>query len=80
MKKAFDPSNPSVATEWRDRFKAICLCKNMEELGLPSFIAQVRRFGRKAGMNEYVALPQRGSYLTPCSHTVITSATASPSW
>ena len=40
MDKAFDGSNPALATEWRDRFKAICLCKNIEELGLPSFISQ----------------------------------------
>jgi hypothetical protein len=35
--------------EWRERFKAICLCKNMEELGLPSFIAQVGREGGREG-------------------------------
>lgn len=47
MRHAFeDPTTAGAeagarAVEWRDRFKAICLCKNIEELGLPSFIAQV---------------------------------------
>lgn len=45
------------ATEWRDRFKAICLCKNMEALGLPSFIAQVHTYQSITNTHDNGAAP-----------------------